>query len=57
MIIWRQDDEHKWPRSYMLLENIRFEYSEKGKVMTDKQTNKQTEFPIIDSTSSMEGVE
>ena len=57
MIIWRQDDEHKWPRSYMLLENIWFEYSEKGKVMTDKQTNKQTEFPIIDSTSSMEGVE
>ena len=37
------------------------EYSKKGKVITDKrtdtQTDRQTEFPIVDSTPSVEGVE
>ena len=33
------------------------EYSKKEKVMTDKQTNRQTEFPLVDSTPSVEGVE
>ena len=37
------------------------EYSKKEKVMTDKQihrpTDRQTEFPLVDSTPSVEGVE
>ena len=33
------------------------QYSEKEKVMTDRQTDKQTEFPLVDSTPSVEGVE
>ena len=33
------------------------QYSEKEKVMTDKQTHRQTEFPLVDSTPSVEGVE
>ena len=36
------------------------EYSKKGKSdygQTDKQTDKQTEFPLVDSTPSVEGVE
>ena len=33
------------------------EYSKKEKVMTDKQINPQTEFPLVDSTPSVEGVE
>ena len=37
------------------------EYSKKEKVMTDKQTHRQThrqtEFPLVDSTPSVEGVE
>ena len=32
-------------------------YSKKEKVITDKQTDTHTEFPLIDSTSSEEGVE
>ena len=37
------------------------EYSKKEKVMTDKstdtQTHRHTEFPLVDSTPSVEGVE
>ena len=33
------------------------EYSKKEKVMTDKHTDTQTEFPLVDSTPSVEGVE
>ena len=33
------------------------EYSKKEKVMTDTQTDRQTEFPLVDSTPSVEGVE
>ena len=37
------------------------EYSKKEKVITDKQTHthtdRQTEFPLVDSTPSVEGVE
>ena len=33
------------------------EYSKKEKVMTDKQTDTQTEFPLVDSTPSVEGGE
>ena len=37
------------------------EYSKKEKVMTDKSTDRptdrQTEFPLVDSTPSVEGVE
>ena len=34
------------------------EYSKKEKVIqTDRQTDKQTEFPLVDSTPSVEGVE
>ena len=37
------------------------EYSKKEKVITDKQihrhTDRQTEFPLVDSTPSVEGVE
>ena len=30
------------------------EYSKKEKVMTDRQTDRQTEFPLVDSTLSVE---
>ena len=33
------------------------EYSKKEKVMTDKSTDRHTEFPLVDSTPSVEGVE
>ena len=33
------------------------EYSKKEKVMTDKSTDRQTEFPLVDSIPSVEGVE
>ena len=33
------------------------EYSKKEKVITDKQTDRHTEFPLVDSTPSVEGVE
>ena len=33
------------------------EYSKKEKVITDRQTDTQTEFPLVDSTPSVEGVE
>ena len=33
------------------------EYLKKEKVMTDKQTHRHTEFPLVDSTPSVEGVE
>ena len=33
------------------------EYSKKETVMTDRQTHRQTEFPLVDSTPSVEGVE
>ena len=39
------------------LNNQIIEYSKKEKVITDKQTNRQTEFPLVDSTLSVEGVE
>ena len=33
------------------------EYLKKEKVMTDRHTDRQTEFPLVDSTPSEEGVE
>ena len=33
------------------------EYSKKKIVITDRQTNRQTEFPLVVSTPSVEGVE
>ena len=33
------------------------EYSKKEKVITDTQTDRQTEFPLVDSTPSVEGVQ
>ena len=33
------------------------EYSQKEKVITDRQTDTQTEFPLVDSTPSVEGGE
>ena len=33
------------------------EYSKKEKVMKDRQTDRQTEFTLVDSTPSVEGVE
>ena len=33
------------------------EYSKKEKVMKDRQTNRQTESTLVDSTPSVEGVE
>ena len=33
------------------------EYSKKEKVITDRPTDKPTEFPLVDSTPSVEGVE
>ena len=43
------------------LEHQIVEYLKKEKVMTDKQTHRhtdtQTEFPLVDSTPSVEGVE
>ena len=33
------------------------EYSPKEKVITDTQTDRHTEFPLVDSTPSVEGVE
>ena len=33
------------------------EYLKKEKVITDRQTDTQTEFPLVDSTPSVEGVE
>ena len=33
------------------------EYSKKEKVMMDKQIHRETEFPLVDSTPSVEGVE
>ena len=33
------------------------EYSKKEKVITDKHTDRHTEFPLVDSTPSVEGVE
>ena len=33
------------------------EYSKKEKLMMDRQTDRQTEFPLVDSTPSVEGVE
>ena len=33
------------------------QYSKKEKVITDTQTDTQTEFPLVDSTPSVEGVE
>ena len=33
------------------------EYSKKEKVITDRHTHRHTEFPLVDSTPSVEGVE
>ena len=33
------------------------EYSKKEKVITDRQTDRHTEFPLEDATPSVEGVE
>ena len=52
-------------RDHMLSENIWFEWCNssmfgEGKSddgQTDRQTNKQTEFPRVDSSPSVEGVE
>ena len=33
------------------------EYSTKEKVITDRHTHRHTEFPLVDSTPSVEGVE
>ena len=33
------------------------EYSKKEKVITDRQTHRHTEFPLVDSTPSVEGFE
>ena len=39
------------------LNNQIIEYLKMEKVITDKQTNRKTEFPLVDSTPSVKGVE
>ena len=39
------------------IKHLIIEYSKKETVMTDTQTDRHTEFPIVDSTPSVKGVE
>ena len=39
------------------LNHQNIEYSKKEKVITDTQTDRHTEFPLVDWTPSVEGVE
>ena len=42
---------------YMVYTIKLFNIQRREEVMTDRQTDRQTEFPLVDSTPSVEGVD